>query len=120
MRFDPSRFGLRHQLLGLFGLFLVTGALVLALDEVGQHYTQRSMSAMKDDVLAGMGRIRRLSDAYAQDVVDTTFRARNYLIDWKQGQAVVAEARASAAREWHALQAMPLEGEDKALLEQAL
>jgi hypothetical protein len=32
----------------------------------------------------------------------------------------VAEARASAAREWHALQAMPLEGEDKALLEQAL
>ena len=47
MRFDPSRFGLRHQLLGLFGLFLVTGALVLALDEVGQHYTQRSMSAMR-------------------------------------------------------------------------
>ena len=99
MRFDPSRFGLRHQLLGLFGLFLVTGALVLALDEVGQHYTQRSMSAMKDDVLAGMGRIRRLSDAYAQDVVDTTFRTRNHLLDWDEGAAVVAKARASAAQE---------------------
>ncbi|MEF9978994.1 MAG: ATP-binding protein [Stenotrophomonas sp.] len=120
MRFDPSRFGLRHQLLGLFGLFLVTGALVLALDEVGQHYTQRSLAAMKDDVLAGMGRIRRLSDAYAQDVVDTTFRTRNHLLGWDEGLAVVSKARASAAQEWHALQALPLEGEDRALLEQAL
>ena len=32
MRFDPSRFGIRHQLLGLFGLFLITGALVLAIE----------------------------------------------------------------------------------------
>ena len=120
MRFDPSRFGLRHQLLGLFGLFLVTGALVLTLDEIGQHTTQRSMAAMKDDVLAGMGRMRRLGDAYAQDVVDTTFRTRNHLIGWEQGQAVVAAARATTAQEWHALQALPLEGEDKALLEQAL
>ena len=70
MRFDPSRLGIRHQLLGLFGLCLVTGGLVLALDEVGEYYTQRSMSAMKDDVLAGMRSIRRLSDAYSQDVVD--------------------------------------------------
>ena len=120
MRFDPSRFGIRHQLLGLFGLFLVTGALVLAIDEIGQHTTQRSMVAMKDDVLAGMGRIRRLGDAYAQDVVDTTFRTRNHLLGWDEGAAVVAKARARAAQEWHALQALPLEGEDKALLEQAL
>ena len=120
MRFDPSRLGLRHQLLGLFGLFLITGALVLALDEIGQHYTQRSMAAMKDDVLAGMARIRRLGDAYAQDVVDTTFRTRNHLLGWDEGLAVVANARAGAARDWHALQAMPLTGEDKALLEQAL
>ena len=75
---------------------------------------------MKDDVLAGMGRIRRLGDAYAQDVVDTTFRTRNHLLDWDEGLAVVTTARASAAQEWHALQALPLEGEDKALLEQAL
>ena len=120
MRFDPSRFGLRHQLLGLFGLFLVTGALVLALDEISQHFTQRSMAAMKDDVLAGMGRIRRLSDAYAQDVVDTTFRTRNHLQDWDEALAAVREARRLAAHEWHGLQALPLEGEDKALLEQAL
>ena len=120
MRFDPSRLGIRHQLLGLFGLFLVTGGLVLALDEVGEYYTQRSMSAMKDDVLAGMRSIRRLSDAYSQDVVDSTFRTRNYLIGWDEGLETVERARATAAAEWDALQAMSLQGEDHALLQQAL
>ena len=117
MRFDPSRLGIRHQLLGLFGLCLVTGGLVLALDEVGEYYTQRSMSAMKDDVLAGMRSIRRLSDAYSQDVVDSTFRTRNYLIGWDEGLETVERARATAAAEWDALQAMSLQGEDHALLQ---
>ena len=120
MAFDLTRLGIRHQLLGLFGLCLVTGGLVLTLDEVGEYYTQRSMSAMKDDVLAGMRSIRRLSDAYSQDVVDTTFRTRNYLIGWDEGLATVERARATAAAEWDALQAMSLQGEDHALLQQAL
>ena len=34
MRFDPSRFGIRHQLWGLFGLFLFTGALTLIMFKV--------------------------------------------------------------------------------------
>ena len=111
---------MRHQLLGLFGLFLLTGVIVLVIDEVGEYYAQRSMQAMKDDVLAGMRSIRKLNDAYAQDVVDTTFRTRNYLIGWDEGQQVVEAARVTAAREWQAFQALPLEGADRALLEQAL
>ena len=120
MRFDPSKFGIRHQLWGLFGLFLLTGVLVLVLDEVGQYYTQRSMLAMKDDVLAGMRRIRRLSDAYSQDVVNTTFRTRNYLIDWDDAVATVDRARATIDSEWAALQASDFSGDDRALLVQAL
>ena len=54
MRLAPSRIGIRHQLLGLFGLFLATGALVLVLDEVGQHFAQQSLVGMRDEVLAGM------------------------------------------------------------------
>ena len=84
MRFDLSRLGIRHQLLGLFGLFLLTGALVVVADEVGQHFAQRSMESMRDDVLVGMRRIRRLSDAYGSEMVGVTFRTRNYLIDWEQ------------------------------------
>ena len=45
-RLDTARFSVRHQLWGLFGLFLLTGALVLVLDEVGQHYSQKSMLAI--------------------------------------------------------------------------
>ena len=120
MRFDPSKFGIRHQLWGLFGLFLLTGMLVLVLDEVGQYYTQRSMLAMKDDVLAGMRRIRRLSDAYSQDVVNTTFRTRNYLVDWDDALATVDRARATIDSEWRALQASDFSGDDRALLVQAL
>ena len=120
MRLDVSRFGIRHQLLGLFGLFLVTGTLVVVVDEVGEHYAQRSMEAMKGDVLTGMRRIRRLSNAYGMEVVDTTFRTRNHLIDWEQAEQRIERAQATIANEWRALQAMPLDEESKALLDQAL
>lgn len=120
MRLDLSRLGIRHQLLGLFGLFLLTGALVVAVDEIGQHYAQRSMEAMKDDVLIGMRRIGRLSDAYGSEMVGVTFRTRNYLLSWEQAGRRIEQAQATMDREWRALQAMPLDEESRALLEQAL
>src|SRR6476660_3130327 len=93
-RFDLSRFGIRHQLWGLFGLFLLAGGLVLVLDEVGQYHSQRTMLALKDDVLDGRRRIRRLSDAYSLDVVDTTCKARNALVEWDDALAGVDRAQA--------------------------
>ncbi|MEO5630089.1 MAG: ATP-binding protein [Thermomonas sp.] len=120
MRFDLSKFGIRQQLLGLFGLFLVTGLLVLVLDEIGQYYARRSLVAMKDDVLDGMRRIRRLSDAYSQDVVNTTFRARNYLISWDEGLAAMDRVQATTDAEWNALEHAQLGPDDRALLDQAL
>ena len=120
MRFDPSKLGIRHQLLGLFGLFLLTGALVLVLDEIGQHYARQSLAAMKDDVLSGMRRIRRLSDAYSLDLVNTTFRTRNYLIGWDEGLAALDQAQQTTETEWAALQQADLGPEDRALLDQAL
>ena len=120
MRLDLSKFGIRQQLLGLFGLFLLTGVLVLVLDEIGQYYARKSLIAMKDDVLDGMRRIRRLSDAYSQDVVNTTFRARNELISWDDGLAIVDRVQATTQAEWNALQHAPLQPEDRDLLDHAL
>ncbi|MEO6226350.1 MAG: ATP-binding protein [Thermomonas sp.] len=120
MRLDLSKLGIRHQLLGLFGVFLLTGALVLVLDEIGQFYARQSLVGMRDDVLSGMRRIRRLSDAYSQDVVNTTFRTRNYLISWNEGLATVDRAQATTEAEWAALQQTELGTEDRALLDQAL
>ncbi len=120
MRLDLSKFGIRHQLLGLFGLFLITGALVLVLDEIGQYHARQSLVAMKDDVLSGMHRIRRLSDAYSHDVVTTTFRTRNHLTGWDEGLAILEKAQLTTETEWTALQQMDLGPEDRALLDQAL
>lgn len=116
---DPSRHGLRQQLLGLFGLFLITGALVLVLDQLGQYFMQRSMAAMQDDVLTGMHRIRQISNAYERNLIDTTFRTRNHLIDWPQAEREIDQAKAEADAQWNALQAMPLDAEAAALLAQA-
>ena len=41
MRLAPSRIGIRHQLLGLFGLFLATGALVLV--DTATHRTSAAV-----------------------------------------------------------------------------
>ncbi len=121
MRFDPTKFGIRHQLLGLFGLLLLTGALVLLVDQISQHYARQSLVSMRDEVLSGMRRVRRLSDAYSQDVVNTTFRARNHLIDWDEALATLDRAKAATETEWVALQqATPQGTEDRALLDQAL
>ncbi|MFN7183061.1 MAG: ATP-binding protein [Thermomonas haemolytica] len=120
MRFDALRYSIRRQLLGLFGLFLVTGAVVLGIDQFQQHLAEHALESMRDDVLAGMRRIRRLSNIYEMDLVDTTFRTRNYLIDWQQAAATLARAQTEAAVEWRALQAMPLDEESRALLAQAL
>ncbi|MFS8136729.1 MAG: ATP-binding protein [Thermomonas sp.] len=120
MRLDLSKLSIRHQLLGLFGVFVLTGALVLVLDEVGQFYARKSLVGMRDDVLSGMRRIRRLSDAYSQDLVNTTFRTRNYMISWNEGLATLDRAQANTEAEWTALQQTELGPEDRALLDQAL
>lgn len=120
MRLDPSRLGIRHQLLGLFGQFLIALLVVVSLDQMGQYMAKQTMQAMRDDVLTGMRRLRRLSDAYGMDVVDTTFRARNHLIDWERADVTLSQAMATMALEWAALEAMPLDAEGQALREQVL
>jgi signal transduction histidine kinase/CheY-like chemotaxis protein/HPt (histidine-containing phosphotransfer) domain-containing protein len=98
---------IRHQLLALFGLFLLAGATVLVIDEVAQYHARQSLLALKDDSLLRMRRLKAVSDAYGLDVVDTTFRVRNNLITWQDGVAVVDDANARIARDWSALKAMP-------------
>ena len=102
-----GRLSIRHQLWALFGLLLLTGAAVLVIDEIAQYRARQSLLALRDDSLVRMRRIKAVSDAYGLDVVDTTFRVRNYLIPWRQGVATVDAARARIDREWRGLAAMP-------------
>jgi PAS domain S-box-containing protein len=100
------KFGIRMQLLGLFGLLLMTGAAVLALDEYERRQNLQAMEQLKDESLAGLRRIKAVSDAYGLDIVDTTFRVRNDLITWEEGEQVVEDARLRIREHWAAIEAM--------------
>ncbi|HEU0154008.1 MAG TPA: ATP-binding protein [Arenimonas sp.] len=113
-----QKFGIRLQLLGLFGLLLVTGAGVLALDEYERQQSQRALVEIKDESLAGLRRIKAVSDAYGLDVVDTTFRVRNALITWEEGERIIDHARLRIREHWIALEQMPLTPDQKALYQQ--
>ena len=100
------RFGIRLQLLGLFGLLLLTGAAVLTLDEIERHNNQAALAELKDHSLASLRRIKAVSDAYGLDLVDTTFRVRNDLISWSEGVLIVDNARMRIREHWAALESM--------------
>ncbi|MBP6627436.1 MAG: PAS domain S-box protein, partial [Arenimonas sp.] len=112
------KFGIRMQLLGLFGLLLVTGAGVLALDEFERRQSQQALEQLKDESLAGLRRIKAVSDAYGMDIVDTAFRARNGLIAWEEGVQVVDNARLRIREHWAALEQAPHTPEQRELFKQ--
>src|SRR6187402_451625 len=112
------KFGIRLQLLGLFGLLLLTGAGVLTLDEIERRQNQQALQLLKDESLAGLRRIKATSDAYGLDIVDTTFRVRNDLISWEEGVLVLDGARLRIREHWAALDRMARTKEQQALFEQ--
>ena len=112
-------FGIRHQLWALFGLFLLTGASVLAIDEFAQQRSRASLEQMKDQSLQRMRLLNAVSEGYATGVVDTTFKARNFLITWHEGVARVDAARSAIDGSWKRLQTLPRTPEQRALFEQA-
>ncbi|MGJ7902738.1 ATP-binding protein [Lysobacter sp. 1R34A] len=114
-----DRFSIRRQLWGLFGLFLLTGASVLVIDEIEQYRARRSLQTLQDDALLGLRLIKTVSDAYGLDVVDTTFRVRNYLVDWDEGLQRVDDARRRVDQAWPRLQALPHSAEERAQLHAA-
>ena len=106
---------IRRQLWTLFGLLLLTGACVLVIDEIAQYHQRQSLQSLKDESLGRLRRLKEVSDGYGLDMVDTTFRVRNYLIDWDAGLAKLDAARTSIDRNWHELEALPRTPEQQRL-----
>jgi len=94
---------IRQQLLGLFGLLLITGATVLVLDTVNERATVATMTQLRADSLAGLRYVKNVSDAYGMDVVDTAFRVRNNLMGWDQGVEVLDRAAERIQDQWDKL-----------------
>jgi signal transduction histidine kinase/CheY-like chemotaxis protein/HPt (histidine-containing phosphotransfer) domain-containing protein len=101
---NPS---IRRQLLALFGLLLLAGAAVLVIDEIAQYRARQSLQSLRDDSLGRLRALKAVADGYSMGVVDTTFKVRNYLIDWPQGVAALDRAHAAIDRNWRDLERMP-------------
>ncbi|HEY0502404.1 MAG TPA: ATP-binding protein [Lysobacter sp.] len=113
MRGPLAKLGIRHQLWALFGLFLLTGATVLVVDEIAQYRARQSLLALRGESLLGLRELKTVSDAYGLDVVDTTFRVRNYLISWSEGVAVLDAARRRIDSSWVTLEHLPRTTEEQ-------
>lgn len=111
---------MRQQLWGLFGLFLLAGAMVLVIDEFVQYRQRESLETLRDNSLQRLRHLKAVSDGYGLDVVDTTFRVRNNLMTWEEGVATIDAAREKIDRSWRALKSMPRSPEQQALFDQVL
>ena len=103
MKPGAFRLSIRQQLLGLFGLLLLTGATVLVLDTLNERATVGTMTQLRADSLAGLRYVKNISDAYGLDVVVTTFRVRNHLMGWDQGVEVLDRAALTIQENWDKL-----------------
>lgn len=119
MRTRFARLDLRHQLRVLFMLFLLAGVGVLTVDEIAQYRARQSLLELRDESLRNLRRLKKVSDAYGLDVVDTAFRARHSLITWKQGEANLQAAQARLKESWPILEQLPRTTEEQAEFEAA-
>jgi len=111
-------FSIRKQLLGLFSLMVFAFAGLLLLDEWERQKNTAALEQLKDDSLSSLRRIKAVSDAYGLDVVDTTFRVRNYLISWEEGVQVVDSANLRIKEHWKALLQSQKNAEQTVLMQQ--
>lgn len=111
-------FSIRKQLLGLFSLMVFAFAGLLLLDEWERQKNTAALEQLKNDSLSSLRRIKSVSDSYGLDVVDTTFRVRNYLISWEEGVQVVDAASLRIEEHWKALLQSQQNSEQQVLIEQ--
>ncbi len=107
---------IRLQLLGLFGVLMLAGAGVLALDEWERRQHQHTLDTLGEQTLVSLRRIQGVSDGYGLDDIGVVFRVRNYLMSWDEGLATVDAAQQHIDSGWAALAASPHTAEESALL----
>ncbi|MBS0456848.1 MAG: response regulator [Proteobacteria bacterium] len=107
---------IRFQLLGLFGLLILAGASVLALDEYDRRAHQRALDALAQQTLVSLRLIQSVSDGYGLDDIGTVFRVRNYLVGWDAGLRAADAARQRIDGDWDTLAKLPRTPDEAALL----
>ncbi len=111
-------FSIRKQLLGVFSLMVLAFAGLLLLDEWERQKNTAALEQLKSESLSSLRRIKAVSDSYGLDIVDTTFRVRNYLISWEEGEQVIDSANLRIEEHWKTLLRAQHNKEQAVLIEQ--
>ena len=118
MKLLQRRLSIRTQLLALFGLLLGAGFCVLVMDELALQSEIGTFDALLHDSLTGLRLAKSISDSYRLEIVDTTFRVRNYLTGWDQGVRIIDVAKSDIQRDWQALIETNLSPEQRVLADE--
>lgn len=111
-----GRSAIRFQLLGLFGLLILAGASVLALDEIERRHQQQASEVLAQQTLVSLRLVQSISNGYGLDDIGTVFRVRNYLMGWDDGLKAADAAAKRIDADWNALAKLPRTPDEAALL----
>jgi PAS domain S-box-containing protein len=114
MRFGDAT--IRAQVLTLVVFTIVSVLLGVSVIFAALERGDRYIEQLRSEALGQQLIIKRISDIYAMDVVDTTFRVRNALIPWDAGVAVVERSLEAVERDWQELDSAKLSPEERAWL----
>ena len=68
MKQRQSRLSIRAQLLALFGLVLLTGGVVLVVDEIDRRATIADLDRIREESIVGLRVTKSISDRYGIDL----------------------------------------------------
>ncbi|MBX3235720.1 MAG: methyl-accepting chemotaxis protein [Nitrospiraceae bacterium] len=110
---------IRLKLLLLVG---IAALLLLLVGGIGLYNQQTVLGALQGvyhDRVVPLRDLKRIADAYAVDIVDTTHKVRNHGLSWSEGRDHVRQARESIAQTWHAYLATTLVEEERLFADRA-
>jgi methyl-accepting chemotaxis protein/methyl-accepting chemotaxis protein-1 (serine sensor receptor) len=115
-----KRLTVRAQLLGLSAFFLLAIAAITVASLLNMHAQVGAMSAVHADRVIPLQQLKRVSDMYAVNIVDTAHKFRDGAFDAAQAQELIATARSVIREQWSAYAATRLTTDEAALVARLL
>lgn len=109
----------RARLIACLALLAVALAVVTVEGWRALTVSHESISDIVEDQINHVDRLKRVSDMYAVNIVDTAHKVRSGALSWEQGSAGVQEALAIIRGEWAKVKSVELDEEERRLVIEA-
>jgi methyl-accepting chemotaxis protein len=107
---------IRNQLLLLCGVFVAMLAMLGGLGMYETHAESLRMQSLYADRVVPLSQLKKVSDMYAVNMVDTAHKARDAALTKEQALESIKQAKATIASEWKAYTGTTLVPQEAALI----